>query len=109
MVIIHILFYYVCIVVYYDKNIICSIDHDLSCSQDNQRGLWIGGEMENATNLWKWTASNRSITWSDWYPGRPSSDGNQCILLTTNHDYQGRWNNHDCSAARMHVCEFATI
>ena len=83
--------------------------HDLSCHVDNQRGLWIGGEKGSGTSLWKWTTSNRSITWNDWYPGKPSENGDNCILMNRNQDFQGRWKNQDCTTEIMHVCEFVMV
>ena len=77
----------------------------LSCITDNDRTLWIGGVIESVTNLWKWSTSNRLITWTDWNPGKPqNSDVFHCMAI--NRNFQGRWNNHNCSNVFMHVCEF---
>ena len=83
--------------------------YNVSCSIDNQRGIWIGGVFESDSNLWKWTTSNQSIAWNDWCPGRPTSNGNHCIHMNRFLDYQERWKNRDCSGATMHVCEFAMV
>ena len=83
--------------------------YNLSYSLDHQRGMWIGGVFESASNLWKWTTSNETITWNDWYPGRPTSNGNHCIYMNRLQDYQGRWKNQECSLVTMHVCEFAMV
>ena len=55
--------------------------------------------------IWRWTATNRIMTYTNWYPGQPDGDLGVQPFSDINWDGNGRWDNEFPQATHYAVCE----
>ncbi|WAR16252.1 LECH-like protein [Mya arenaria] len=75
----------------------------------NETAWWIGLTDENVEGLWKWHDTDTLATFTDWYPGEPSTNGGgsnneDCASIYVRESFH--WNDVDCQLYKYYpICE----
>ncbi|XP_062614237.1 macrophage mannose receptor 1-like [Saccostrea cucullata] len=71
--------------------------------------FWVGGTDIMSEGDWKWATSQKPVTYSDWYPGRPSDSHHNVNCLELSHNYRYQWNDQDCRVQNHFICEMLLV
>ena len=65
---------------------------------------WIGASDAVTEGDWKWT-NGESITFTNWYSGRPNNWGGRQACATINFKSSGKWDDDTCTTQHPYICQ----